>query len=136
MSFDPTQAPLITETLLKKRRSLEELALVRANTVQQQVKRKRVVRGEATHIIRPEQIVRARRIRDGSKKKVVRKRSQVENSVKRAIPDEMQSTVGMVVRIHEARNSAKEIKRELAELGLNKKYDSVFFKLDEEGFGK
>ncbi len=135
MSFDPSQAPLITETLLKKRRSLEELALVRSNTVQQQVKRKRVVRGESVHIIRPEQIVRARRIRDGSKNKVDRKKSQLQLSVKKALPNNMQATVGFVVRIHEARNSAKDIKRELAAIGLHKKFDSVFYNLNAEGLG-
>jgi hypothetical protein len=135
-SFDPSQAPLVTETLLKKRRSLEELALVRADTVQKQVKRRRVVRGENVRIMRPEQLVKARRIRDGSKKKVDRKRSQVQANVKKALPDSIQSSVGFVIRIHEARNSAKEIKKTLGDLGLHKKYDAIFYKLDEHGLGR
>jgi hypothetical protein len=36
--FDPSQPPLVSETLLKKRRSLDELALRRAATLQSQNK--------------------------------------------------------------------------------------------------
>jgi hypothetical protein len=135
--FDPSQTPLVTETLLKKRRSLEELALVRSDTVQKQVKRRRVVRGENVKIIRPEQLVAARRIREGSQKKIDRKKSQVAANLNKAIPNApLSDTVGFAVRIHEARHSSKDIKAELREMGLGKKYDSVFFKLDTEGLGK
>lgn len=133
---DSNQAPLVTETLLKKRRSLEELAVVRAETVQNQVKRRRVVRGESVRITRPEQIVKARRIIDGSRNKLERKKSQVYAAPSKALPDTILPTVGFVVRIHEARNSAQEVKRTLCEMGLRKKYDAVFFKLDEAGFGE
>ena len=44
----------------------------------------------------------------------------------------MLETVGIVVRIHEGRHSSKEIKEDLRKLGLNKKYDAVFMKLDEK----
>ena len=49
---------------------------------------------------------------------------------------EIQSTVGFVVRIHEARNSNQEIKTALRKLGLHNKYDGVFIRLDEAAIGK
>ena len=45
----------------------------------------------------------------------------------------IQETIGLAVRIHEGRHSAPEIKTALRSLGLNKKYDAVFVKLDESG---
>lgn len=38
LMFDPSQPPLVQETLLKKRRSLDDLAYRRSVTVQQEVK--------------------------------------------------------------------------------------------------
>ena len=42
----------------------------------------------------------------------------------------IQSTVGLVVRIHAGRHASAEIKKALRDFGLNKKYDAVFMKLD------
>lgn len=141
--FDPSQTPLISETLLKKRRSLEELAAIRASTVKKQLKRKRVVRGEDFKIKRPEEFVLDRKIRENSLKKINRRKNQVNekrNSIIKPINDrknaEGKLTVGFVIRVHEAKHSSKELKKELSALGLRKKYDAVFFKLDEEGISK
>lgn len=81
--FDPAQPPLVSETLLKKRRSLDELAHRRAVTLGTQnkvwrllmqfndiyniiiinfVQRKRVVRGENIKIKRPEQFLKENEI--------------------------------------------------------------------------
>jgi hypothetical protein len=49
---------------------------------------------------------------------------------------EKKPTVGFMVRIHEGRHSSREIKTQLRELGLYKKYDGRFVKLDDEGIGK
>lgn len=141
--FDPSQTPLISETLLKKRRTLEELAEIRANTVKKQLPRKRVVRGEDFKIKRPEAFVLDRKIRDNSLKKITRRKNQVQqkrNTIIKPINEQIKKegklTVGFVIRVHEAKHSSKELKNELAALGLRKKYDAVFFKLDEEGISK
>ena len=64
--FDPSQPPLISETLLKKRRSLEELALRRSDSSSsQQKKKKRIVKGDDTKLKRPEQFVTEFRIKQG-----------------------------------------------------------------------
>ena len=42
----------------------------------------------------------------------------------------IQKTVGIVIRIHQGRHANGEIKKALAGMGLNKKYDAVFTKLD------
>lgn len=137
MSFDPDKTPLISETLLKNRRSLDELAHRRSVTVGKQVKRKRVVRGEDIKIKRPEQFLRENRIKEGSRKKMQRRARKAESRSKPALGGrEMQKTTGFAVRIHEGRHSAPEIKTALRGLGLNKKYDAVFVKLDESGITK
>lgn len=135
--FDPSQPPLVSETLLKKRRSLDELALRRSTTVGVQNKRKRVVRGENVTVKRPEQFVKENRIRQGSLNKMKRRKSVVDQKTKTShIPKEQfQPTVGFAVRIHEGRHSNEEIKLQLKSMGLNKKYDAVFVKLDKEGIG-
>ncbi len=136
--FDPSQPPLVSETLLKKRRSLDELALRRSTTVQVQNKRKRVVRGENVTVKRPEQFVKENRIRQGSLNKMNRRKNTVAQKTKAAIipKNEYKQTVGFVVRIHEGRHSNEEIKKELKNMGLSKKYDAVFMKLDRAGIGK
>lgn len=137
MSFDPEKAPLISETLLKSRRSLDELAHRRSVTVGKQVKRKRVVRGEDVKLKRPEQFLREARIQEGSKRKVQRR---LRKAVARKTPalggHKVQSTTGFMVRIHEGRHSSAEIKAALRDMGLNKKYDGTFVKLDKAGITK
>ena len=128
--------PLIEETLLKRRRSLEELQHRRAVTVQQQVKRKRVVRGDNVKVIRPERFVHEYRIKEGSQQKMVRKKRQIENNTakkNKEMNNEIMksSSIGLVIRIHEARHASKEIKKALSSLKLNKKYDARFIALDE-----
>jgi large subunit ribosomal protein L7e len=130
-SFDPSKAPLISETLLKKRRSLDDLAYKRSVTVGKQTKRKKVVRGEDIKIKRPEQFMREKRIQQGSQKKMLRKKRKAES--KTNIGVDLKPTVGFAVRIHEGRHSSEDIKSELRKLGLNKKYDGCFVKLDKEG---
>lgn len=137
-SFDPSQTPLIAETLLKKRRSLEELALVRQETVQKQVKRRRVVRGESIRVVRPEQLVKIHRIKDGSEKRLNRERKQAALKVRRMLKNgtNLPSTVGFIVRIREAKSASKYIKKELKSLGLDKIYSAVFMKIDEASLSK
>eukprot|EP00605_Chrysophyceae_sp_TOSAG23-4_P000221 GSChrysophyteH1.ASY1.ANO1.258.1 assembled CDS len=130
-SFDPSKAPLISETLLKKRRSLDELAYKRSVTVARDVKRRRVVRGEDVKIKRPEQFMAEARIKDGSRKKMLRKKKKAESKTKSNVV--VKDTVGFAVRIHEGRHSNEDVKAELRRLGLNKKYDARFVKLDREG---
>lgn len=136
-SHDPEKAPLVSETLLKNRRSLDELAHRRSVTVGKQVKRKRVVRGEDIKIKRPEQFLRESRIKEGSRRKMQRRARKAESRSKPALGGhELQKHSGFAVRIHEGRHSAPEIKSALRDMGLNKKYDAVFVKLDEEGITK
>jgi large subunit ribosomal protein L7e len=136
--YDPSQTPLVAETLLKKRRSLEELAIVRSETVQKQVKRRRVVRGETIRVVRPEQLVKIHRIKNGSEKRLMRQKKQAEFKVNRMIKNgvSFQSTVGFIVRVRDAKSASKQIKKELNNLGLNKIYNGVFHKLDAESIGK
>jgi large subunit ribosomal protein L7e len=136
--FDPSHPPLVSETLLKKRRSLDELALRRSTTVQVQNKRKRVVRGENVTVKRPEQFVKESRIRQGSLNKMNRRKNTVAQKTKSDnIPkQEYKQSVGFVVRIHEGRHSNEEIKKELKSMNLVKKYDAMFMKLDREGIAR
>jgi 60S ribosomal protein uL30 len=137
MSFDPEKAPLISETLLKNRRTLDELAHRRSVTVGKQVKRKRVVRGEDVKIKRPEQFLRESRIKEGSRRKMQRRARKAETRNAPALNGhELQETTGFVVRIHEGRHSAPEIKAALRDMGMTKKYDAMFVKLDEAGITK
>lgn len=135
--FDPSKPPLVAETLLKKRRSLEDLAIIRSETVQKQKTRKRVVRGEDIKLKRPEQFLKEFRIREGSKNKMMRRKKKVERKTKAPLipKNSMKGTVGVAVRIHGGKFSSPIIKNELEKLGLNKKYDAVFFKLDRSGIG-
>ena len=134
--FDPSKPPLVSETLLKKRRNLDELALQRSLTVQTQNKKKRVIRGEDIKIKRPEQFVTEFRIQEGSKNKMLRRKKAVERK-NTPVPKELiKSSVGLAVRIHAGKHSNIMIKSELMKMGLNKKYDAVFVKLDAEGIGK
>lgn len=135
--FDPSQPPLISETLLKKRRSLDELAFKRSITVKTQNKKRRVVRGEDIKIKRPEQFVMEFRTREGSLNKMNRRKRQTERRKTVDVEkSEIKSTVGFVIRIHEGRHSSTEIKGELVKLGLRKKYEGVFFNLNEEGIAR
>ena len=137
-SFDPSLPPLIEETLLKKRRGLDELALRRSETLTNPNKRKRVIRGEDVKIKRPEQFIREARIKEGSLKKMNRRKSVVEAHTRGTIvpKSQIKKTVGVAVRIHGGRHSNEIIKAELKALGLNKKYDAVFVKLDNDGIGE
>lgn len=66
-----------------------------------------------------------------------RRRRMAEKRVNVDVPkNSIQNTVGIVVRIHEGRHSSKEIKKELKEFGLNKKYDAIFMKLDSDNIRK
>jgi len=134
--FDPSKPPLVSETLLKKRRNLDELALQRSLTVQIQNKKKRVIRGEDIKIKRPEQFVTEFRIQEGSKNKMLRRKKAVERKKTPEPRALIKSTVGLAVRIHAGKHTNPMIKSELMKMGLNKKYDAVFVKLDAEGIGK
>ena len=137
MSFDPNSAPLVPETLLKRRRTLDELQQRRQETVQKQVKRRRVVRGENVVLKRPEQFVRENKIKEGSNNKMNRRRRESQKRKSLAIPkSELKETVGFVIRIHGGRHASPEIKSELRSLGLTKKYDGVFMKLDKEAIAR
>jgi large subunit ribosomal protein L7e len=133
-SFDPSKAPLISETLLKKRRSLDELAYKRSVTVGKQTKRKKAVRGEDVKIKRPEQFMRESRIKAGSQQKMLRKQRKAAARTNLGVP--VKASVGFAVRIHEGRHSSEDIKSELRKLGLNKKYDGCFVRLDQAGITK
>jgi large subunit ribosomal protein L7e len=136
-TYDPSAPPLVEETLLKKRRSLDELAYWRSVNLTQQVSKKRVIRGEDVRIKRPEQFVREYRIKEGSLNKMKRRRRETERRVHVDVPrGQLQGTVGVAVRIHEGRHSSSEIKEALRKLGLTKKYDAIFVHLDEEGIRK
>jgi hypothetical protein len=75
--------------------------------------------------------------REGSKNKHNRRRRQTEKRVTVAVPvSSLRNTVGIAVRIHGGRHAAPEIKSELRELGLVRKYDAVFVNLNAEGIGK
>jgi len=134
--FDPSMPPLIPETLLKKRRSLEELAVVRAETVGRQTTKKRI-RGEDIKLKRPEKFLMEYRIRQGSLNKMNRRKSQIEKKTKSDLvpKSSMKKTVGVAIRIHGGRHSSKVIKAQLDKLGLKSKYDAIFFKLDRDGIG-
>jgi len=130
-TFDPTKAPLVSETLLKSRRSLDELAYKRSLTLKTQQKRKRLIRGEDVRIKRPEQIIRENQIKQGSLRKMERRKRVADRRAAVDVPKgSIQKTVGIVIRIHQGRHANGEIKKALAGMGLNKKYDAVFTKLD------
>jgi hypothetical protein len=133
--YDPSQPPLVSETLLKKRRNLDELALRRSLTVEKQNKRRRVIRGEDVKIKRPELFVTEYRIQEGSNNKMNRRKKQVERKNTPVPKTAIKSTVGFAIRIHTGKHASKEIKSELYKLGLTKKYDATFVKLDAEGIG-
>ena len=136
-TFDPAAPPLVQETLLKKRRTLEELAHWRSVNLKQQVTRKRVVRGEDIKIKRPEQFVQEFRTKEGSQNKMKRRKREIDRRSHLDIPkSDIRQTVGVAVRIHEGRHSSPEIKDELRKLGLSKKYDAIFIRLDEAGIRK
>lgn len=133
--YDPSQPPLVSETLLKKRRNLDELALRRSMTVETQNKRKRVVRGEDVKIKRPEQFVTEFRIQEGSKNKMLRRKKNVEKKSLPVQKSQIKNTVGVAIRIHTGKHANPQIKAELSRLGLTKKYDATFVKLDAAGIG-
>ncbi|KAJ1442240.1 ribosomal protein L30, ferredoxin-like fold domain-containing protein [Ochromonadaceae sp. CCMP2298] len=132
-TYDPSQPPLVSETLLKKRRNLDELAHRRSITVEKQVKRKRVVRGEDIKIKRPEMFVTEFRIQEGSMNKMNRRKRKVEQKKTPVPKTAIKSTVGFVVRIHTGRHANQQIKSDLMRMGLTKKYDAKFVKLDAAG---
>jgi hypothetical protein len=133
MSFDPNQTPLVAETLLKKRRSLDELAVARAENLKTQVKRRRVVRGENIKIKRPEQFLKKTLTRENSRKKFIRKVTSVTD---KKLPNVDSRTVGFVVRVLGGQNASDEVKAALGKFGLKKKYDGAFVKLDKRNLGE
>ena len=136
-TFDPSAPPLVSETLLKNRRSLDELAYRRSVALKTQQTRKRLIRGEDVRIKRPEQFLREKQIQQGSLRKMERRKRMAEKRSSVDVPkDSIQSTVGIAVRIHAGRHAAPEIKKALREMGLNKKYDAVFLRLDAEQIKK
>ena len=136
-TFDASAPPLVEETLLKKRKSLEELAHWRSVNLKQQVTRRRVVRGEDVKIKRPEQFVREFRINEGSSNKVKRKKRETgRRTILGGAAKGTEKKVGVVVRIHEGRHSSKMIKQDLKKMGLSKKYDATFTRLDEAALRK
>jgi hypothetical protein len=136
-SFDPSAPPLIKETLLKSRRTLEELKHRRATTVGRQVSRKRVLRGEDVKIKRPEQFLRENNIKAGSFNRMNRRKRQATARSRPDVDrDEMRPTVGLVVRIHGGRHASDLIKKDLRDMGLARKYDARFIKLDESAISK
>ncbi len=132
MSYDPNQTPLVAETLLKKRRSLDELAVARAENLKTHVKRRRVVRGENIKIKRPEQFLKKTLTRENSRKKYERKLTSI---TPKQLPKASRDTVGFVVRILGGRNASDEVKAALGRFGLNKKYDGAFVKFDKKNLG-
>jgi large subunit ribosomal protein L7e len=135
MSFDPSKAPLISETLLKARRSLDELAYRKSVNPHQQNKRPRIIRGEDVKMKRPEQFMREKLIKQGSQNKMKRRQREVEMRTRgvKVPKGSIRATVGFAIRIHEGRHASDEIKAALRKLGLKAKYDGIFFKLDEPG---
>lgn len=131
--FDPSQTPLVAETLLKKRRSLEEAALIRAENLKKEVKRRRVVRGENVKIRRPEEFMKRKITKENSKKKFDRKSTSVNT---KKVAREVKPSVGFAVRILGGKNASDEVKEALNSLGLSTKYDGAFIKLDKEGLGE
>eukprot|EP01035_Chromulina_nebulosa_P018590 gene18590-24317_t len=134
--YDPSQPPLISETHLKRRRSLEDLVVRRSLHVQNQNKKRRVIRGEDIKIKRPEQFVYSNKIRRNSLNKMNRIKRVVERKSVKLPPNEQKNTVGFIVRIHEAYHASREVKKELKQLKLYKKYDGVFYSLNKEGLEK
>ena len=136
-SFNPNQPPLVQETLLKSRRSLEELAQVRSAVSKSKPnQKKRLIKGEDIKVKRPEQFAREYRISEGTQKKMERRRRETQK--RRAVVPKASilPTVGFVVRIHEGRHASKEIRETLRKIGLYKKYDAVMMKLDATSIGK
>lgn len=128
--------PLIEETSLKRRRTLDELSYQRSITVGAQQKRKRVVRGEDVKVKRPEQLLKESAIKKGSLNKMMRRKKQQERMSKTNFSKVVKNSTGFVIRIHEGRHTSTEISKQLHELGLHKKYDAVFMMLDEEAISK
>ena len=68
---------------------------------------------------------------------MVRRKRQVEKRSRIDIPvAALQDSVGFVVRIHAGRHSSPDIKKILSGMGLSKKYDGCFMKLDKVSIGK
>ncbi len=65
-----------------------------------------------------------------------RKREAERISSAKVTKDLTKGSVGLVVRIHKGRHASEEIKSNLRALKLNKKYDAIFAKLDEEQISK
>ena len=74
-----SDTPLISETLLKRRRSLEELAYKRTLvSAAQNSKRNKKVRGDSTKVKRPEQYVKEYLIKEKSHNRLKRKQRQAD----------------------------------------------------------
>lgn len=132
--FDPSLPPLVPETVLKKKRTIDELALARSAHLQNMNKRKRVVRGEDIKIKRPERFVMEHRIRTGSYQKLQRKKRAAKRTKTGGVKskDVKEETVGFVIRIHEGRHANSVVKSELNRLGLQRKYSARFIRLGPE----
>jgi hypothetical protein len=68
---------------------------------------------------------------------MLRRKNKIEAKTKAplVLKGSMKSTVGVAVRIHGGKHSSPLIKNELEKIGLHKKYDAVFFRLDRNGIG-
>lgn len=138
MSIVPeAQTPLVSETLLKKRRSIDELAYKRSIVSAAQNNPRRKLRGDSTKVKRPEEYLKEYLIKEKSHNRMKRKQRQASRKSSTTIKTPLQkSTVGFVIRINEGKHVSSEIKSQLRELKLNMKYDAQFVKLDEDTIRK
>lgn len=65
-----------------------------------------------------------------------RKRQVARMNIEKLEKSSIQDKVGLVIRTHIGRHSSPDIKEQLRKLGLHKKYDAVFIKLDSPQIGK
>jgi large subunit ribosomal protein L7e len=66
-----------------------------------------------------------------------RRKRETERRTTIAIPSSaVKSTVGFAIRIHAGRHTSPEIKTELKNLGLKRKYHGIFVNLNQETVGK
>ena len=75
--------------------------------------------------------------REGSQQKMERRKRHVEVRVAPVVaPRLILRTVGFVVRIHQGRHSSPDIKQQLRDMKLIRKYDGVFMHLDAAALAK
>jgi hypothetical protein len=64
-----------------------------------------------------------------------RKRKIEKMNINNIEKESIKDSVGFVVRIHTGRHASPEIKTQLRSLGLIRKYDGIFMKLDAQTIG-